>query len=98
MKNSKREVISFKADQQLAKALAQMPNRSEFIRQAVQTALSGVCPLCQGSGTLSPEQMRHWRGFARNHEVTECDHCHALHLVCQHAPAPEGRAHRGTGR
>ncbi len=98
MKKGKQEVISFKADQELAEALGQMPNRSEFIRQAVQAALSGVCPLCQGTGTLSPEQVRHWQGFARSHAVAECGQCHALHLVCRHAPAPGGRVHRETGR
>jgi len=79
---SKQEVITFKADKALRAALRGVPNRSEFIRAAVLAALDGVCPLCQGTGILTPDQKKHWRRFARSHAVHECEQCHALHLVC----------------
>lgn len=81
-RKGKQEVVSFKADESLLKAMAGIPNRSEFIRAAVLAALDGVCPLCQGTGILSPEQKEHWQRFSRSHAVEECDQCHALHLVC----------------
>jgi hypothetical protein len=81
-RKGKQEVISFKADESLAKAMSGIPNRSEFIRSAVLAALDGVCPLCQGTGILSPEQKEHWQRFSRSHTVEECGHCHALHIVC----------------
>jgi len=79
---SKQEVITFKADKALRAALRGVPNRSEFIRAAVLAALDGACPLCQGTGILTPDQKRHWQRFARGHAVQECEQCHALHLVC----------------
>jgi len=90
VRKGKQEVISFKADGSLAKAMAGIPNRSEFIRAAVLAALDGVCPLCQGTGILSPEQKEHWQRFSQSHRVKECDHCHAVHLVCDASPGQEG--------
>lgn len=86
LRKGKQEVISFKADESLAKAMAGIPNRSEFIRAAVLAALDGVCPLCQGTGILSPEQKEHWQRFSQSHSVEECDQCHAMHLVCGAGP------------
>jgi len=82
MAAAKPEVISFKADQSLLAAMEGIPNRSEFIRNAILAALDGVCPLCQGTGILSPQQKDHWQRFARHHQVRRCDSCQALHLVC----------------
>ena len=78
----KQEIITFKVDKSLSEAMRQIPNRSEFIRSAIQTALEGVCPLCSGSGTLSPDQRRHWDSFAEKHAVEQCNDCQAIHLVC----------------
>lgn len=82
MPNTKAEVISFKADQALLRALEGIPNRSEFIRGAILAALDGVCPLCQGTGILTPQQKTHWQDFARHHQLRRCGQCQALHLVC----------------
>jgi hypothetical protein len=78
----KQEIITFKVDHALREALDRIPNRSEFIRSAILRALDGACPLCQGTGRLTLEQMRHWQRFTEDHLVTECDDCHATHLVC----------------
>ena len=42
----KQEIITFKVDASLWQRLRAIPNRSEFIRAAVQAALAGTCPLC----------------------------------------------------
>ncbi len=76
------QVVTFKADEKLLAAMADIPNRSEFIRSAILAALDGVCPLCHGNGVLSPSQRRHWKEFARSHVVTECGDCKERHLVC----------------
>ncbi|MBN1395809.1 MAG: hypothetical protein JW959_12375 [Pirellulales bacterium] len=85
MKNNRKKlaIITFKADRPLLEAMAGIPNRSEFIRAAILTALDSVCPLCKGSGILTPDQRNHWVEFARRHSIAECDDCHALHLVCE---------------
>jgi hypothetical protein len=78
----KHEIITFKADEPLRQAMRGIPNRSEFIRAAILSALDSVCPLCKGGGILTPDQRKHWIAFAEHHAVTECDDCHAVHLVC----------------
>lgn len=80
--NKKQEIVTFKVDQSLWRAMEGIPNRSEFIRSAILRALDGVCPLCRGTGSLTPDQRRHWEAFAENHVVEECEDCHAVHLVC----------------
>jgi len=83
MKNPKQEIVTFKVDQSLLQALHEMPNRSEFIRRAILEALENVCPLCQGTGALTPNQKKHWETFAGGHSLEECDNCHEIHLVCE---------------
>ncbi|MGA2033829.1 MAG: ribbon-helix-helix domain-containing protein [Thermoguttaceae bacterium] len=80
--SKKQEIITFKVDEALWWAMQGVENRSEFIRAAILAALQNVCPLCKGSGTLSPDQRRHWDSFAKNHPLEECEDCHAVHLVC----------------
>jgi hypothetical protein len=79
----KQEIITFKVDQALWRAMKGISNRSEFIRSAILTAMDSLCPLCKGSGILTPDQRRHWNSFARNHALEECADCHAVHLVCE---------------
>lgn len=82
MLHNKDEVISFKVGAALARVIRRLPNRSEFIRAAVLSALDHACPLCQGTGIMTPEQKKHWDGFARDHEVKHCRECDALYLTC----------------
>ena len=82
----KHEIITFKADEPLREAMRGIPNRSEFIRAAILSALDSLCPLCKGSGILTPDQRTHWVKFAEHHALAECDDCHAVHLVCQSGP------------
>jgi hypothetical protein len=89
----KQDVITFKVDDSLREALEQVPNRSEFIRSAIQAALEGTCPLCRGTGTLSPKQRRHWEAFARGHALRTCEDCHAVHLVCLAAGEDSAEPH-----
>lgn len=93
MGRKRSEVITFKAGESLLEAMRGVENRSEFIRSAILAALDNVCPLCKGTGILTPDQKRHWRTFARNHSVEECNRCHELHLVCSTGPVdgPHGR-------
>lgn len=85
-KKAKPEVVTFKVDADLLDAMRGIPNRSAFIRQALLSALDSVCPLCGGTGVLTPKQKEHWDAFARDHELAECDECHELHVVCTNRP------------
>ncbi len=85
----KQEIITFKADEPLLEAMRGIPNRSEFIRAAIYSALDSVCPLCKGSGILTADQRKHWIEFTAHHALTECEDCHAMHLVCEAATGPD---------
>ena len=82
MPKTKTEVVSFKADTALLDAMRGVANRSEFIRTAILAALDSTCPLCSGTGTLTPNQMRHWNDLATDHSVEECKDCREVRLVC----------------
>lgn len=79
----KKEIVTFKADPALVEAMRGVPNRSEFIRSAILAALDSACPLCRGTGILTPQQREHWQQFSRSHHLAECHDCHATHLVCE---------------
>lgn len=78
----KKEVITFKVDEDLHEIIKNIPNRSEFIRTAVINALGSTCPLCNGTGMLSPDQKLHWDDFLSDHTVERCDDCQETILVC----------------
>jgi hypothetical protein len=80
--SKKQEIVTFKVDEALAASLKRIPNRSEFIRNAILAAFENGCPLCQGTGILTPEQRDHWQHFIENHSVSKCENCNAVHLVC----------------
>lgn len=90
------EVVTFKVDPSLAEAMKRVGNRSAFIRAAILGALESMCPLCQGTGVLTPNQKRHWDEFADDHRLEECRECNELRLVC---PEPKGgRARKSSTR
>lgn len=89
----KQEIITFKVDEPLLEAMRGIPNRSEFIRAAILSALDNVCPLCKGNGILTPDQRKHWVEFAEHHAFEECEDCHVMHLVCE--ASPESDEHKG---
>ena len=78
----KQEVITFKVEKALREALDAVPNRSEFIRNAVLVALDSVCPICAGTGIMTPNQKQHWADFIKNHKMQKCGECKEMHLVC----------------
>jgi hypothetical protein len=82
MKKAKHEIITFKADASLLEAMKGIPNRSEFIRNSILAALESACPLCSGTGVLTPQQKIHLQDFLVDHSIMECEKCHDLRLVC----------------
>ena len=95
MPGKKQEVITLKVDRSLAEAMEGVANRSRFIRDAILSALENVCPLCMGTGILSPKQKQHWASFARDHRVRQCPDCHERHLTCEHGKARPRRSGGG---
>lgn len=92
----KNTVFTFKTDPALADALRALPNRSDFIRAAVLAALDSACPLCGGSGILTPHQKEHWEKLRGTHHITRCADCQEFVMTCdRHAPQ---HAHHSTRR
>ena len=87
-KSSGSEVISFKVDDALKKAMEGISNRSEFIRAAILAALDDTCPLCKGTGILTPHQHEHWQEFSKNHVMRKCKECDSWILSCKKGNAP----------
>lgn len=76
------EIITFKADRELLDAMQGISNRSAFIRQAILASLDNLCPLCSGTGVLTPSRRTHWQEFAEHHHMETCETCSEPHLVC----------------
>jgi len=90
MAQPKQEIVTFKVDAAVLERMRGMPNRSEFIRTAILRALENACPLCGGTGVLTPHQKAHWDEFERDHTLEECDDCHEVRLVCVRDRRPSG--------
>ncbi|WP_052078807.1 ribbon-helix-helix domain-containing protein [Spirochaeta lutea] len=82
MSQQKQETITFKVDSALAHIIKRLPNRSEFIRKAILNAVDNTCPLCQGSGIITPEQRPHWEAFLETHHIEQCGECSAVFIAC----------------
>lgn len=82
MRRPKQEIVTFKVDSALLEAMAGIPNRSRFIRDAILAALDSACPLCMGTGILTPHQKAHWDSFAETHALRKCPDCNEKHLTC----------------
>lgn len=81
----KERIITFKVNDDLLEVIKNIPNRSEFIRAAIMTAIENVCPLCNGTGLLTPKQKEHWENFALYHNVKRCKDCDELFIECAKA-------------
>jgi hypothetical protein len=97
MSGKKEQVITFKVDDSLMEAMKGVENRSDFIRSSILAALENRCPLCRGTGIISPNQKKHWRTFCESHAVVECDDCHEMHLICSNSQK-KGRAAKGVAK
>ena len=78
----KQSIVTFKVNEDLLAVIRDIPNRSEFIRAAIMAALENVCPLCGGTGLLTPKQKEHWEGFSRDHTLKRCDDCQEIFIEC----------------
>ncbi|MBN1525945.1 MAG: CopG family transcriptional regulator [Spirochaetales bacterium] len=84
MAEQKQEIFSFKVEAELAHILKTIPNRSQFIRNAIMKSLENVCPLCEGTGILSPCQKEHWESFQHSHHIIRCGECELAYIECTH--------------
>ena len=84
-------LVALKVDAETAAALDSLPNRSEFIREALRLRLDEVCPLCNGSGrrpnvsAVPQPGRRHLHALPR----ARCGDCGRESAVVPDAPGRE---------
>lgn len=74
-KDTKSAVVAIKVEEELARFLDQLPNKSEFIRRAIYSQLGVSCPLCTGTGRVSRETHDHFAAFLSHFELHSCEGC-----------------------
>ncbi len=82
-----KQIVAFKVEPELAALLDAMPNKSEFIRAAVQGRIQSACPLCRGTG-VAP--------FGVGNELTKLVQQHPL-CVCAGCGVKEPRPCHSPG-
>ena len=87
-------VVAFKVEQELAELLNKLPNKSAFIRKAIEAQLGMACPLCNGRGVVPRGVHDHYAAVIRKNNQHQCDGCgHETAMALDPgALAPEDRA------
>lgn len=71
----KNEVVAFKVEKELADLLNKLPNKSAFIRKAIEAQLGRACPLCNGKGVVPRGVHDHFAPLLRQMNLRHCDSC-----------------------
>jgi hypothetical protein len=74
-KRAKSAVVAFKVEEELAKLLEKLPNKSLFIRKAIVAQLGMACPLCNGQGVVPRGVHDHYAALIREFKHRSCDGC-----------------------
>ena len=74
-KTAKSEIVAFKVEEELAQFLNHLPNKSDFIRQAILAQFGMTCPLCVGSGVVARGLHDHYKPVIAAHNTRQCDKC-----------------------
>jgi hypothetical protein len=67
--------VAVKIEAELARFLDQLPNKSEFIRQAILAQFGTACPLCVGSGQVPSAIGVHYAPVLGRHRERSCAKC-----------------------
>jgi hypothetical protein len=71
----KTAVVAFKVEKELADLLNKLPNKSEFIRKAIEAQLGMTCPLCSGKGTVPRGVHDHYAPLIARQISRQCEGC-----------------------
>ena len=74
-KAPKTAVVAFKVEKELAELLNKLPNKSAFIRKAIQAQLGMACPLCNGKGVVPRGLHDHYAPLLAQLRSRHCDGC-----------------------
>ncbi len=74
-KAPKTAVVAFKVEKELAELLNKLPNKSAFIRKAIEAQLGMACPLCVGRGVVPRGLHDHYAPLLKQLNLSHCDGC-----------------------
>ncbi|MHC4820381.1 MAG: hypothetical protein ACYTDX_01515 [Planctomycetota bacterium] len=74
-KGKKQVMVAFRVDPHLAEELDRLPDKSGFIRQAIERAFHVACPVCEGRGTVSHETTAYVTELLRAQDAERCSCC-----------------------
>jgi hypothetical protein len=68
-------VVAFKVEKELAELLDKLPNKSAFIRKAIEAQLGLACPLCNGKGVVPRGLHDHYASLLKQFNSRHCEGC-----------------------
>jgi hypothetical protein len=74
-KATKSEIVAFKVEEELAEFLNRLPNKSDFIRNAILAQFSMTCPLCTGTGVVPRGVHDHYKPLVGASAHKPCEKC-----------------------
>jgi hypothetical protein len=74
-KAQKSKVVAFKVEEELADLLNKLPNKSAFIRKAIEAQMGMACPLCNGKGVVPRGLHDHFAPLLPTLNSRHCDGC-----------------------
>jgi hypothetical protein len=77
-KPGKQVVVAFRVDAHLAEELDRLPDKSAFIRGAIERAFHVACPVCEGRGTVSHDTAHFADDLLRAARALRCPCCGAV--------------------
>ena len=91
-KTTKSEIVAFKVEEELAKFLNNLPNKSDFIRKAILAQFGMTCPLCTGTGVVPRGLHDHYKPVLAERNERPCEKCKTavlVYLTADAAPAAD---------
>jgi hypothetical protein len=73
--------VAVKIEEDLARFLDQLPNKSEFIRQAILAQFGTACPLCSGSGQVPAAIGAHYAPILNRFGTRACAKCQRVEMI-----------------
>jgi hypothetical protein len=74
-KTQKSQIVAFKVEEELARFLDRLPNKSEFIRKAILAQFAMTCPLCTGTGVVERGIHDHFEPMIASNRTRPCEKC-----------------------
>lgn len=81
MDDDRDRIISFKVNAELGRLLDALPNKSDFIRQAILTQFRAICPFCRGKGVVPSGLGEHYTAVFACHRHVRCAGCSATEAI-----------------